>query len=375
MTKEHTDVLVVGAGVVGSAVASGLCRKGRKVTLLDDGAKAFRASLGNFGLVWVQGKGQGARRYAEWCREASERFPAFAAKLEEQTGIDLAFRKPGGLVLCHGEQEYQKRAGVLERLTCESRHGRYDCELLDRQSVQAMLPGLTLGPGITGGSYSPHDGYINPLSLLRALHISFGRQGGQFCPGTAVTDIRPGKKGFQVTTSQGRFRADKLVLAAGNGLPRLAAQVGMKIRVRPEQGQLMVTERVKPCLSIPLSGIQQTADGSFMVGLSNREVGFNTETDPAVLKPMAARVINAFPALAALRVVRSWSSLRILTADGLPVYQESPAHPGAYVITSHSGVTLAPLHRDVLTNWIVDGEPPAEFESFGTRRFDVEKTA
>ncbi|HKL27533.1 MAG TPA: FAD-binding oxidoreductase, partial [Desulfuromonadales bacterium] len=171
------------------------------------------------------------------------------------------------------------------------------------------------------------------------------------------------------------FRADKLVLAAGNGLPRLAAQVGMTVRVRPEQGQLMVTERVKPCLSMPLSGIQQTADGSFIVGLSNREVGFNTETDPAVLKAMAGRVINAFPALAGLRVIRSWSSLRILTADGLPVYQESPAHPGAYVITSHSGVTLAPLHHDVLADWIVDGEPPEEFESFGTRRFDVEKTA
>lgn len=375
MTMQHTDVLVIGAGVIGSAVACGIQRKGHTVTLVDDGGKAFRASVGNFGLVWVQGKGQGARCYAEWCREASEKFPAFAAKLQEQTGVDLAFRKPGGLVLCHGEQEYQKRARILERLTSESRHGSYDCELLDRKAVQDMLPNLALGPGITGGSYSPHDGYVNPLSLLRALQISFSQEGGRFRPGTAVIDISPGKKRFLVTTSQGRFAADKIVLAAGNGLPRLAAKVGMTIRVHPEQGQLMVTERVKPVLPMPLSGIQQTADGSFMVGLSNRDVGFNTETDPAILKQMASRVINAFPALTALRVVRCWSSLRILTADGLPVYQESQACPGAYVVTTHSGVTLAPLHQNVLANWIVDGEQSAEFESFGTRRFDVEKTA
>ena len=372
---KHSDFLVIGAGVIGSAVACGLLRKSRSVTLLDEGGDALRASLGNFGLVWVQGKGQGARRYAEWCHEASEVFPEYAQKLQDETGVDLAYRKPGGLTLCHGEEEYQKRTQVLARLKNESRHGAYDCSMLRRQEIQQMLPTLTLGPGIAGGSYSPHDGYLNPLALLKALHTSFTLGEGAFCSGIAATNIYHEHGRFLVTTSKGKFSAEKSVRAAGHGVARLAAMVGMQVEVHPEQGQLMVTERTRPVLSMPISGIQQTAEGSFIVGLSKREIGFNTDTDTRLLKQMAQRVVNAFPALASLRIVRSWSALRILSADGLPIYQQSESCPGAYVVTSHSGITLAPLHQTLIADWIVDGVQPEEFESFGTRRFDVEKTA
>jgi glycine/D-amino acid oxidase-like deaminating enzyme len=372
---KNSDYLVIGAGVVGAAVACGLVRKKSSVTMLDAGGAAFNASLANFGLVWVQGKGQGARRYAEWCQQASADFPDYVRLLQDETGVELAYRKPGGLALCHGEAEYQKRTQVLERLKNESRHGVYDCAMLRRQDVQKLLPNLSLGPEISGGSYSPHDGYLNPLALLKALHLFFQRGGGLFCSGTAALNIRNQKGRFIVSTPQGEFSADKIVLAAGNGMTRLAAMVGIRAEVHPEQGQLMVTERVRPLLAMPISGIQQTAEGSFIVGLSNRNLGFNTDTDSKLLKQMARRVVNAFPALAHLKIVRSWSSLRVLSADGLPIYQESETCPGAFVVTAHSGVTLAPLHQGCIADWIAGGFMPPEFESFSTRRFDVEKTA
>lgn len=372
---EYADFLVIGGGVIGSAVACGLLRKNHSVTLLDEGGETLNASLANFGLVWVQGKGQGSRRYAEWCHEASELFPEYVQQLQTETGIDLAFRKPGGLVLCHGDAEYQKREKVLERLKNESRFGSYNCSMLGRQEIQQMLPTLTLGPGITGGSYSPHDAYLNPLALLKALHKSFGLGGGNFSSGTAATNIRYEQGRFLVSTQRGEFSAAKIVLAAGNAITRLAAMVGMRVQVHPEQGQLMVTERVRPVLSIPISGIQQTAEGSFIVGLSNRDVGFNTDTDSKLMKQMAMRVVNAFPALASLTIVRSWSSLRVLSEDGLPIYQQSESCPGAYAVTAHSGVTLAPQHQRAIADWIADDVQPDEFESFSTRRFDVEKIA
>ena len=150
---EHSDVVVVGAGIIGASIACGLLRQGKKVILLDGGGSAQRASLGNFGLVWVQGKGQGARHYTEWCHQASAEYPDFSEHLLEETGIDINYRKLGGLVLCHGQEEYEKRVAVLERLRRESRNEVYDCEMLDRRTVQGLIPNLELGPNILGAYF------------------------------------------------------------------------------------------------------------------------------------------------------------------------------------------------------------------------------
>ncbi len=371
----HFDFIVVGAGVIGSAIACGIAGKGYSVAILDGGGNMFRASVGNFGLVWVQGKGQGTPAYAEWCRETSSLYPNYARKLLEETGVDIAYRKPGGLTLCHSEAEYEKRAKIIERLTHESQSGSYDCEMVDREKIQKMIPNLPLGSKVCGGSYSPHDGCLNPLALLKALQIGFFRASGVLFPGTSVSNLCYEKDRFVVTTSQVSYSSTKIILAAGNGITPLAAMLGMRIPVSPQQGQLLVTERVKPCLAMPISGIQQTLEGSFIVGLSNRNVGFNTGMDTTVMKQMAQRVVNAFPLLSRLRLVRGWSALRILSPDGLPIYQQSESCPGAYAVTSHSGVSLAPMHQSHIVDWIVDGIEPSNFQFFSARRFNVKKTA
>jgi glycine/D-amino acid oxidase-like deaminating enzyme len=372
---EHSDVVVVGAGIIGASIACGLLRQGKKVTLLDGGGSAQRASLGNFGLVWVQGKGQGARHYTEWCHHASSEYPGFSEQLLEETGIDINYRKPGGLVLCHGPEEYEKRVAVLDRLRRESSNGVYDCEMLDRRAVQGLIPNLEVGPNITGASFSPHDGYLNPLLLLKAVLVSIHRQGGKYFSNSHVEKISCQEGRFIIVTRNKQYSSDKLVLAAGLSIPHLAAMVGINAPVIPERGQLLVSARVKPVLSIPISGIQQTVEGSFIVGVSNEKVGFNTQTDNSVIKRMATRVRNAFPALGGLQIVRSWASLRVLTPDSLPIYHQSETCPGAYAVTSHSGISLAPLHMNRISKWIGSDVEPAELDKFSARRFDVEAVA
>ena len=88
------DVIVIGGGLVGSAIAWGLGRAGARVLVLDEGDLAFRASRGNFGLVWVQGKGRGCPEYARWTRLSADLWPDFAAELGEQTGIDVGHNGP-----------------------------------------------------------------------------------------------------------------------------------------------------------------------------------------------------------------------------------------------------------------------------------------
>jgi glycine/D-amino acid oxidase-like deaminating enzyme len=155
------------------------------------------------------------------------------------------------------------------------------------------------------------------------------------------------------------------------GIPALAAKIGMKVPVLPQRGQLIVTERLVPVLPYPISGIRQTHEGSFMLGSSNEEVGFNTSVTADVLKTIAKNAVEAFPALERVRMVRSWAALRPLAPDHYPIYDQSEACPGAYVITSHSGVTLASLHAHHIVRWITEEVKPDGFEHFSLRRFDV----
>jgi glycine/D-amino acid oxidase-like deaminating enzyme len=87
------------------------------------------------------------------------------------------------------------------------------------------------------------------------------------------------------------------------------------------------------------------------------------------MSDIARRAQTAFPLLAQARIVRAWGALRIMTPDGLPVYEESPAHPGAFMAICHSGVTLAAAHADLLAPWMAGGPRPAVLDAFTTARF------
>src|SRR6202162_956335 len=117
---QRFDAIVIGGGVVGSAIAYGLARAGRKPALVDEGDVAFRASLGNFGLVWVQSKGLGAPHYQRWTRLSSEEWPKLAAELGERTGIAVGLQQPGGVQLCLSDTEFENRRAMMERMRLEA---------------------------------------------------------------------------------------------------------------------------------------------------------------------------------------------------------------------------------------------------------------
>ena len=121
----HTsDVIVAGGGLVGSAVAYGLARRGLTVTVLDEGDVAFRASRGNFGLVWVQSKGVGVPEYQRWTRLSSETWTDFARELESETGVDTGHERPGGVTLCLSEAELDVCRANMEQIRLESARRR-----------------------------------------------------------------------------------------------------------------------------------------------------------------------------------------------------------------------------------------------------------
>lgn len=362
------DVLVIGGGLVGSALAYGLSREGVRVTVLDEGDAGLRASRGNFGLVWIQGKGYGLTPYAHWSRGSASRWPSFASGLFDDAGIDVALRQPGGFHFCFSDAELAARHQRLSALQREI--GDYPFELLDHRDVRERVPGL--GSAVIGASYTPMDGHVNPLKLLRALHAGMQRRGVELVPGERVIGIVPGAGaggGFAVRSERNTYRAARIVLAAGLGNRALAPLVGLDAPVSPNRGQVLVSERVAPFLHYPTLNVRQTDEGTVQFGDSMEEVGFNDFTTTTVLSEIARRGVRTFPMLRNVRLVRTWAALRVYSPDGFPIYDRSTAHPGAFVVTCHSGVTLAAAHALRLALWIAGGPIPDELPAFSARRF------
>lgn len=370
---EDFDIAVVGGGLVGTALAWGLGQTGQKVAVLDEGDVAVRPSRGNFALVWLQGKGLGMPEYAGWTKAATDSWGGFAETLREQTGVDVAYRRPGGFMPALSDKDLEDRANAMMRLHNQPDMVRYPYEVMDRAALLKEMP--FIGPEVVGGTYCPLDGHCNSLRLLRALHSGMERNGVAYRPNHRVERIDPKDDGFRLTTAGGEIRAGKVVLAAGHDSARLAPMVGLEAPVRPQRGHVIVTEKTAPFLRHPTGYVRQTDEGGVMIGDSFEEAGFDTTLQPGVSSAIAARAIRFFPLLAKLNVVRSWAALRVLSPDGFPIYEQSTIMPGAFVVTCHSGVTLASNHALVLAPLIAAGGLTDAFTVFSARRFHVPQAA
>ncbi|MFS8146182.1 NAD(P)/FAD-dependent oxidoreductase [Rhizobium sp. BR 249] len=362
-------VTVVGGGLVGAAIAYGAARCGARVRVLDQGDAAFRASRGNFGLVWLSSKGSGIPRYVRWTRDACRLWSDLHNELLDLTGVDTGLQQKGGFWLGFSEQDVQKRAELLAKIDREV--GDVPFKMMEPSELRQYLPGL--GPAVVGGSFGAHDGHANPLMLLHALHAGLREKGAEVITGADVVELKHdlARGQFTIRARDGQsWKSDRLVLAAGLGIAKLADQVGICAPVTTTRGQVLITERLKPFLDYPTNKARQTREGSVQIGSTTEDVGFDDSTTTDKIEWLARRAVATFPLLARARLVRAWGALRPLTPDGYPIYQSSTSCPGAYVAICHSGVTLAAAHAYLIGPWMGGlAEAPPDFDIFQSERF------
>ena len=369
----NTDIIVIGGGIVGSSVAYGLARHGARVTMLDEGDIAFRASRGNFGLVWVQGKGYGFSPYARWTMQSARQWPALASELTQRTGIDPFLQQPGGFIFFTNQADMDARVHLMQSIQA-SIDEKYDYTLLSPAEIRKHIPAI--GPKVIGACYTPMDGHANPLRLLPALQQGALQLGVDYRYNNQVQAIDRQAGRFVVSTAAGeQFSGSKVVLCAGLGNRHLGQFVGLDVPVTPNQGQVMIGERCAPFLSYPTMHVRQTNEGTIQIGDSLEDVGYDDTTRLSLQQAIAQRAIDYFPVLADMRIVRCWAALRIMSPDGMPIYQESTDMPGAYVVTCHSGVTLAANHVFTIPGWILHGESAGMIAPFSSERFRVPNEA
>lgn len=367
---EAYDWIVVGGGLVGAAVAYGLIQKQPqlRILVLDGDDADHRASVGNFGLIWVQGKGYDFPAYANWSLQGANLWPQFAQQLSQQSQIDLAYQRQGGL-------EFALTPADLDTLSIEMAamaqhtHGKFEYQVLDRAAAMLLQPGL--GDAVAGAIYSPQDGQVNPLYLLSALHTAMQAMGVEYRARCPVDQVVALESGFQID----KVTSKNVALCAGLDNQRLGLQLDMHLPVSPVKGQILITERA-PCglLNYASPQLRQTAEGTIQAGGSHEYTGLDDSTNLAVMQTIAADAVALMPALSQLQLVRSWGALRVMSPDGAPIYQASSRYQGAYGICCHSGVSLAAAHAGPLSDWLLGGAAPPQqtlIEAMNNDRFCV----
>ena len=368
MLNNQSEIAIIGGGVVGLSVAIGLLQSGHKVIVCDGEDSDARASFGNFGLVWGQGKGWNFAPYAKLTVDAIAAWEDFSKNLNDLSGLDVSLDQNGGFEFFTDPDKLNNFISMLE---IQKGHAgnRFNYEALSGDELRNQIPGI--GSKVVGATFSQLDGHINPLRFLRALRRAVKVLGGQIKSNSSVKKITSNKDGgFSLILANGNVTSsEKVILCAGLGAIKLADQLAFKTNIRPERGELLITEKLGDQLPFISSTIRQVDEGGIQIGGTHADVGMDDNETLDIMVDLARHAVEIYPALSNVRVLRAWGALRVMSPDGYPVYAQSEEYPGAYLITCHSGVTLASLHASILSDWIENNVRAPNLEAFNENRF------
>ena len=232
MGTAHFDVAVIGGGVTGNSIAYSLARQGRQVVVIERSGIASEpaASWASAGGVRRQGRHPAEARLAI---EAIERWKT----LEQELEADLHYRQGGQLLLAENDAEAEELITFVQR---QQSMGFTDVRLVDRQEVHQLVPGLS--ERVVAGSYSPSDGQADPPRTTRAFARAAQRAGATYWTGTAALSLSmSGAKVTGVRTERGEVESKHVVLAAGAWSDELALTVGLRLPIRTNALQMLLS--------------------------------------------------------------------------------------------------------------------------------------
>lgn len=355
-SQKEYDIIVAGGGISGVAVAYGLKKKKSqlKIAVIDSPTDINRASRANVGLVWCQSKFLDKPHYAKWGFISRKMFPDILQELKEVSGITVPAYFEGGLIPVLSEKEYTQRGEYIEGL--RSALGEYHGNMIDRTELEKKLPKISFGPDVCGAAWCEDDGFLNPLALLRAYRLALVKSGVDFLNDTLVYSIEPKENAYHVHTQIGELSCEKLVLACGLANKRLVQFALHDLPVYADKGQVLLTERMPFVMPIPVLGCTQTVAGTVIIGFKHETRGHDATVIPHSVAQEGLWALKVWPELGKKRIIRSWPGLRVMPKDKIAIYSHLPEHKNVTLINTHSAVTMAAAHTNIVAGYVLGEE-------------------
>lgn len=351
------DVAILGAGVIGCAIADALSGRGLSVVVLDPTGVAAGASAGAAGLLAPLVEAPGPGPFLTLALASLERFPMLAEELREETGVDVGWRERATLRVAETEAE---RAELRARVAWQSEQG-LEVEWLDAAAVRESEP--LLRQDILGALLSLRDGVVTSAQLTAALAARARSRGASFViAGPGLRALRDADRIDQLHVAGGSVRTGDVIIAAGPWSGEVARALGLgPLPVRPVKGQLALARgQGAPAHSLFASGgyVAGKADGLLVAGATVEERGFDVAVDEPTHERLVSRAVHLVPSLEASAFTFGWAGLRPALPDLLPALGRTERARNALVATGHfrNGILLAPITAEVIAA-AATGEP------------------
>lgn len=378
------EVIVVGAGIIGTSTAYYLSRLGMKVKLIEGKYIASGTSAACDQGILMQTKRPGPT-----LKLAMESASIYES-LEEELEADLEYRQGGSMIIMETEEEQEM---VQEHANALSESGLH-IDILSAQEVHEKQP--ELGEHVLGATWCDRDAKVNSMKVCFEMANAAERLGAEIMLGQKVTGfLTEGNQIKGVQLGNEHVYADHVVITSGIWTAELMKTLDVEIPIIPRRGQILVTEKLpKTIHSNIISGayiaakkrgtdgdpnnpagiglvIGQVVSGNLLIGGSREFVGFNTETTEDVIRGISAEAARVFPKLEHVRVLRAFAGLRPFTTDGLPLIGSVDAFPGLYIAAGHEGdgIALAPITGKVMADIVSGTEPFMDLSPFSPNRF------
>jgi sarcosine oxidase subunit beta len=364
---ERAEIAIVGAGIMGLAIAYQLCRRGlTDVVVIDRGYLAGGASGRNGGGIRQQ-----------WSTELNIRLMqesvAICRRFAKELGVNVWFRQGGYLFLARRREDL---ARVEKNVALQNRCG-VDSRVISAAEAQAIVPQID-PRGILGAAFNPTDGILFPWPFLWGYAQQATRLGARVVTHTDVTGIDVERGGFRVHTARGAVRARRVVNACGAWSPAVARMVGVDLPTFPIRHEICSSEPLKPFLGPMVSDLgtglycSQSMRGEIVGGVSL------TGDAPTIamgsrlkfLATYARELVRLMPSLGDIKVLRQWAGPYDMSPDGRPILGEPPGVPGFFLCSGFGGhgFMMAPVVGVYYAALLAGGERHEMFDRFAFAR-------
>ncbi|HLA10277.1 MAG TPA: glycine oxidase ThiO [Pyrinomonadaceae bacterium] len=366
------DVVIIGGGVIGLSIARALVRRAlREIIIIERGSMGKEASSAAAGMLAPQAEANHADEFFYLACRSRDMYPAFAAELLEESGIDVELDKTGTLYLAFSEADEHE---IEQRRQWQSSAG-LTVEKLTTNEANFLEP--CLSAEVRSALRFPGDIQVENRRLIAALCEANYNLGIHLLPGTTASEVvEQNGRVLGVETSLGFISAPRVVLAAGawTSSLRIAGKEPPRIRIEPVRGQMLCfsTNRrmARHVIYSPRGYLVPRADGRLLAGSTSEVVGFDKRVTAAGMHSILTRTLEISPAVLELPLLDHWAGLRPKAPDGLPVIGPCAEIDGLFVASGHyrNGILLAPLTAELLADIITDGVIPPEMQSFVPER-------